>query len=62
MMDPIQTRSEKIIKSFCVCGLNEQKIQKYSEDTQYPFIQNVDIIEKKIENSSNIINPNGEKW
>ena len=62
MMDPLQTRSEKIIKSFCVCGLNEQKIQKYSEEKQYPFTQNVDIIEKKIENSTDTIETNGEKW
>jgi hypothetical protein len=61
-MDPFQTGNARIIKAFCVCGLNELKIQKYSEEKQYPFIQNVDIIEKKIENSTDTIETNGEKW
>ena len=59
-MDTFQ--NAKIIKSFCVCGLNEQKIQKYSEEKQYPFIQNVDIIEKIIPNAKDKIELKGEKW
>ena len=61
-MDSSKNENGKIIKAFCVCGLNELKIQKYTEETQYPFIQYIDLVEKKMQITMNSIEMNGEKW
>ena len=52
----------QIIQSFCVCGLNELKIQKYTEEPECPYIQNVDLVLKNISISMDIIEMTGEKW
>lgn len=49
----------KIIKSFCVVGLNEMTIKKYDEDTSSRYVQNVDIVQKNINGNIEI---EGEKW
>jgi hypothetical protein len=52
----------QIIKSFCVCGLNDSNLQKYTEEPEFPYIQNVDLVEKNISISMDTIEMTGEKW
>ncbi len=63
-MDKILTKEEngKIINSFCVVGLDENKLTKYVEEKEYPYIQNIDAVQ--ISNNSNFIpkNNENEEW
>ena len=63
-MDKILTKEEngKIINSFCVVGLDENKLTKYVEEKEYPYIQNIDAVQ--ILNNTNFIpkNNENEEW
>ena len=59
----IKIEKGKIINSFCVVGLDENKLTKYVEEKEYPYIQNIDAVqqthgkdERSIKNSEN------EEW
>ena len=54
----------RIIQSFCIVGLNENKITRYDEEYKKPsFIQKIDIVKKSILISRNIYEPKtNEKW
>ena len=55
----------KIIKSFCVVGLNENHLNYYEEKEQSKkYIQNIDILVKKFSTSKNILKreEKDEKW
>ena len=54
----------KIIKMFCVVGLNENKITKYrdEENVQMKFVQCVDIIKKNMKINCEKIENENVKW
>jgi hypothetical protein len=53
----------KILKTFCVVGLNESKITRYKEDdTIHRFVQNVDIIQKNMKVNLQKLEYENEKW
>ena len=58
------SNKNKIIKSFCVVGLNENLIQKYNDEEIPPFIENIDILVKQLPYHSEIYKPEkgDEKW
>lgn len=57
------TDSRKIVKMFCVVGLNEGKIIKYKDEEVAPrFVQNVDIIQKNMRVNLPKIDYENEKW
>ena len=47
-MDSILTKVEKgkIINSFCVVGLDENKLTKYIDEKEFPYIQNIDAVQQ----------------
>ena len=47
-----QNDTGKIIKSFCVVGLNESKLTKYNEVDSHPFVQNIDILQKTLKTTN----------
>lgn len=57
-----QKENGKIIKSFCVVGLNEAKLSKYNETDTPPFVQNIDILQKTIKVNMDKIEMENEKW
>jgi hypothetical protein len=54
----------KVIKTFCVVGLDEKKITKYrEEDNANRFVQNIDIVQKDMKLNMDELRPNEtEKW
>ena len=58
------TANLKIIKTFCVVGLDEKKITKYrEEDNVTQFVQNIDIVQKDMKLNMEVLNPkDNEKW
>ena len=53
----------RVIKLFCVVGLNEHKITKYVEDdTSIRYIQKIDIIQKKLRVNLDQLDYKNEKW
>ena len=63
-MDSILTKQEngKIINSFCVVGLDENKMLKFTEEKKYPFIQNIDAVQIKNNSQINPKNKENEQW
>ena len=64
-MERLNDIKKKIIKSFCVVGLDETKLQKYNEeDSKLSFIKDIDILVKKlpIEKNSYINKEKNQKW
>lgn len=62
MKDPIELKN-KIIKSFYTVGLNEEQPTLYNEDDKPNlYIQNIDILIKKISINKNTYTKNQEKW
>ena len=57
-----QNDTGKIIKSFCVVGLNESKLTKYNEVDSHPFVQNIDILQKTLKVNMDKIEKENEKW
>ena len=58
-------KKNKIIKSFCVVGLNEneEQLNYYNDDNQSNvYIKNIDILVKKIPTNKNIYTKDEEKW
>ena len=61
-------QKNKIIKSFCVVGLIPQQLHDYDEDNEelksFKYIQNIDILVKKITTNENVLNRDekDEKW
>lgn len=54
--------SNKIIKAFCVVGINEAKPTYYKEPEAQMFIHNIDMIEKEIPIKTDRIEKDNEKW
>ena len=54
--------SNKIIKAFCVVGINESKPTYYKEPEAQMFIHNIDMIEKEIPIKTDQIEKENEKW
>ena len=55
--------SQRIIKSFCVVGLNENKITKdLEEEENIKYISNIDIIQKNMRVNLEKIENENEKW
>ena len=52
----------KLIKMFCVVGLDETKLTKYNEDNSLRFIQKIDIIKKKMKIDYLKFENTDEKW
>ena len=54
-MERLNDIKKKIIKSFCVVGLDETKLQKYNEeDSKLRFIKDIDILVKKLPTDKNL--------
>ncbi len=56
-----KTISERVIKSLCVVGLNENKITKYLEE-ECKYVQRMDIIKKNIRVNLEKLEYETEKW
>lgn len=58
--------SEKLLKSFIVCGFNEQNIIEYNPESNNSnvknFIQNIDIIEKDLGINLDKFEKENELW
>jgi hypothetical protein len=54
----------KIIKNFCVIGLNENKITKYKDEDniKFKFVQRIDIIRKNMKINVDKIENENVKW
>lgn len=53
----------KLLKMFCVIGLDETKITKYrDEDSHIRFIKDLDIIRKKMKINVERVENVNEKW
>lgn len=54
----------KIIKNFCVIGLNETKITKYKDEDNIKtkFVQRIDIIRKNMKINVDKIENENVKW
>ena len=54
----------KVIKMFCVVGLNENKLTKYKEEDniQIKYLQNIDIVKKNIMINCDKIEKDNTKW
>ena len=63
-MKKTKEQKNKIIKSFSVVGLNEEQLHYYSEDDKSKnlYIQNIDILVKKLFTTKNVITRGEEKW
>jgi hypothetical protein len=58
MVDSV-IKFQKIIKTFLVVGLGEEKLTRYDEDTQGSvYVENIDIVKK----GNNGIIKSDEKW
>ena len=59
-------QKDKIIKSFCVVGLNQEQLHYYDEDNKdvnsYNYIQNFDVLVKKIPTTEHVLERKDEKW
>ena len=56
-------KKNKIIKSFCVVGLNEEQLHIYNDsEKSKKYIQNIDILVKKIQTTKNQLIRGDEKW
>ena len=56
-------KKNKIIKSFCVVGLNEEQLHIYNDsEKSKKYIQNLDILVKKIQTTKNQLVRGDEKW
>ena len=55
-------KEDKIIKSFFVAGLNEFKLQKYNEEINLRYIQNVDLLNIKLPTKNDRYDRKNEKW
>ena len=54
---------QKLIKMFCVIGLDETKITKYNAEEIYVrFVQDIDIIKKQMKISGQGVENENEKW
>ena len=54
---------QKLIKMFCVIGLEETKITKYrEEDSQMKFVQDIDIVKKNMKINVERVENDNEKW
>jgi hypothetical protein len=60
---PTNKIDRKIIKLFCVVGLNENKLTRYKEDeTPSKYVQNIDIIQKNLNTQEKKFEQPNEKW
>lgn len=58
-----QIKQSKIIKAFCVVGLNIKHLKKYSEeDSKYCYIQNIQIVYKIGKENIDKMEIEGQKW
>ena len=54
---------DKIIKSFCVVGLNKEQLQIYNDtEKSKKYVQNLDILVKKFQTTKNQLVRGEEKW
>ncbi len=51
----------RVIKNFCVVGLNENKITKYIEE-ENKYVQRMDIIKKNLRLNLDKVEYENEKW
>ena len=62
-MDLNNIEVSKLIKTFCVIGIEETKITKYREEDQnMRFVQDIDIIKKKMKINVERVENENEKW
>jgi hypothetical protein len=62
-MDLGNNEVQKLIKTFCVVGIEETKITKYKEeDNNMRFVQDIDIIKKKMKINVERVENENEKW
>lgn len=62
-MDSNNNEIRKLIKSFCVVGIDGAKITKYrEEDNQTRFVQNVDVVRRKMKINVERVENENEKW
>ena len=56
-------KKNKIIKSFCVVGLSEEQLHIYNDtEKSKKYVQNIDILVKKIQTTKNLLVRGDEKW
>ncbi len=58
-----QNDSGRVVKLFCVVGLNEGNLTKYiDEEENIRYVQNVDVIRKDMGTNVDILEYDDEKW
>lgn len=53
--------NSRVVKLFCVVGLNENKITKYAEEDA-KYVQKIDLIKKNIRVNIDKLEYENEKW
>jgi hypothetical protein len=58
-----QNDNGRVIKLFCVVGLNEAKLTKHADEEEKTiYIQKIDVIAKNMGNKSDKLEYDNEKW